>query len=190
MLQLVFRKWWLILLQGILLIVLSVYIFNNPVVVLAGISLWFGILVIVAGLIGIVTWLFADTLEKEGMSLLWSIFTVAFGILMLTNVLVTMKTITLIFAFWMLATGLKLIQSGWTIKDKNTLGWLMILLGILSAVAAVMLFFNIGIGAIAVSTLLGLQVLLTGFALVILSFAKKAAVTIVKEKIESLKSDI
>ena len=44
MLQLLFRKWWVILLQGILLIILSIYIFQHPVEVLAGISLWCGIL--------------------------------------------------------------------------------------------------------------------------------------------------
>jgi uncharacterized membrane protein HdeD (DUF308 family) len=74
MLKLLFRKWWVILLQGILLIILSIYIFNNPVAVLAGISLWFGILVVISGVIGIIVWLFADSLEREEMSLLWSIF--------------------------------------------------------------------------------------------------------------------
>jgi len=40
MLQLLFRKWWVVLLQGVLLIILSIYIFQNPVEVLAGISVW------------------------------------------------------------------------------------------------------------------------------------------------------
>ena len=45
MAQVLFRKWWVLLLQGILLIVLSIYIFNYPVDVLAGISFWFGLIV-------------------------------------------------------------------------------------------------------------------------------------------------
>jgi uncharacterized membrane protein HdeD (DUF308 family) len=101
-----------------------------------------------------------------------------------------MKTLTLVFSVWMLITGMKLIQSGWLLKARNSFGWLMILVGLLSAVAAVMMFFNIGIGAIGISTVIGLQVLLTGIALVLLSFTKKAVVGIVKEKIEDLKSDI
>lgn len=190
MLQLLFRKWWIVLLQGILLIILSIYIFKNPTEVLAGISLWFGIIVILSGVIGIITWIFSDALEREGMSLLWSIFTAGFGVLLLNHLLATMKTLTLVFSFWMLISGMKLIQSGWTLKAKSSLGWVMILLGILSVVAAVMIFFNIGLGAIGISTVLGLQVLFTGIALVLLSFAKKAIVGIVKEKIESLKSEI
>ena len=49
MLQLLFRKWWVVLLQGVLLIILSIYIFQNPVAVLAGISFWCGLLVLAAG---------------------------------------------------------------------------------------------------------------------------------------------
>ena len=52
----------------------------------------------------------------------------------------------------------------------------MVIAGILSVVAAVMIIFNIGTGAVAISTLFGLQVLLTGIALVLLSFAKKMVV--------------
>ena len=46
MLQLLFRKWWVVLLQGILLIILSIYVFQNPVEVLAGISFWCGLFVL------------------------------------------------------------------------------------------------------------------------------------------------
>jgi uncharacterized membrane protein HdeD (DUF308 family) len=70
MLKLLFRKWWLILVQGILLIILSILIFQNPAEVLAGISFWFGLIVLGAGIIGIIAWLAADKAEKEHISLL------------------------------------------------------------------------------------------------------------------------
>jgi len=66
----------------------------------------------------------------------------------------------------------------------------MVIAGVFSAVAAVMMVFNLGTGAIGISTLLGLQVLLTGLALVLLSFAKKVVAGKIKGKIESLKSRI
>ena len=188
MLQLLFRKWWVVLLQGVLLIILSIYTFQNPGAVLAGLSLWCGLLVLGAGLLGILAWLAADKPERDGMSLLWSILTAAFGLMMLMHLLVTMKTLTVLFGFWMLLTGLHLVQAGWSLKSKNTLGWAMVIAGLLSAVAAVMIVFNIGTGAVGISTLLGLQILLTGLALVLLSFAKKVVAGRIKDKIESLKS--
>ena len=63
----------------------------------------------------------------------------------------------------------------------------MVIAGVLSVVAAVMMVFNIGTGAVGISTLLGLQVLLTGIALVLLSFTKKIVGDRIKDKIESLR---
>jgi uncharacterized membrane protein HdeD (DUF308 family) len=109
---------------------------------------------------------------------------------MLLKLLATMKILTLVFGFWMLLTGLLLVQSGWSLRSRNSFGWAMIIAGVLSAVAAVMMVFNLGTGAIGISTLLALQVLLTGLALVLLSFAKKVVAGKIKDKIEVLKSKI
>ena len=98
-----------------------------------------------------------------------------------------MKTLTVIFGLWMLITGLLLVQSGWSLRRKNSFGWIMVIAGVLSVVAAVMMVFNIGTGAVGISTLLGLQVLLTGIALVLLSFTKKIVADRIKDKIESLR---
>ncbi len=190
MLQLLFRKWWVVLLQGILLIILSIYIFKNPVAVLAGVSLWFGLLVLGTGLLGILAWLAADKPEREGMSLFWSILTAAFGLLLLLNLLAAVKALTVIFGLWMLMTGLLITKSGWSLKSKNSLGWAIVAAGVLSVVAAVMMIFNVRTAAIGISTLFGLQVLLTGIALVLLSLAKKMVAGRIKERIESLKSSL
>ena len=117
------------------------------------------------------------------MSLFWSILTAAFGLLMLMNLFATMKTLTVIFGLWMLLTGLLLLQSGWVLKNKNSLGWVMVAVGVLSIAAAIMMVFHIGTGAVGISALLGLQVLLTGIAQVLLSFAKKAVGNTIKGKI-------
>jgi uncharacterized membrane protein HdeD (DUF308 family) len=101
-----------------------------------------------------------------------------------------MKILTVIFGLWMLLTGVLLAQSGWSLKRENSFGWAMVIAGVLSAVAAVMMIFNVGTGAVGISTLFGLQVLLTGIVLVLLAFAKKVVAGRVKDKIESLRSGI
>lgn len=179
-LQLIFRKWWVIALQGVLLIILSVYIFRNPVAMLAGISFWFGVLVLATGLLGVVSWLVADKQGRTDLPLLWSILTAAFGLVMLSNMLATMKTVTVIFGLWMLITGLHLARSGWSLKNQYPSGWFMVGVGALSATAAIMMIFNLGTGAVGVSTLLGIQVMLTGIALILLSLAKRVLVGRVK----------
>ena len=178
------RKWWLILLQGVVLIILSIYIFNNPAAVLAGISFWFGMIVLAAGLVGIIAWIASNKAERESMSLLWGILTFAFGLLVVFNLLATMKTLTIIFGLWCLLSGLFLLTTGWSLKKINPIGWVLVLVGLFCVVAAVMMITDIGSGAIAISTLLGLQVLLTGIALVLSSFAKKILVGNIREAIK------
>ncbi len=190
MLQQIFRKWWVILLQGILLIILSIYIFNNPVEVLAGISLWVGLLALATGAIGIIAWLVADKSDKEGMSLLWSIVTLLFGLLMLKNVLATMITINVLFGCWMIVTGIWLAQKGWGFREKTSLGWVIFIAGLLSTIAGVLTIFNLGVGAFGISIMLGLQVLLGGIALVVLSFVKKTFVAKISDRLETLRARI
>jgi uncharacterized membrane protein HdeD (DUF308 family) len=177
MAQSLIKKWWVVLIQGILLIILSAIIFNNPTAVLAGISFWFGIVVLSAGLIGILNWFAGTKEERKSMSLLWSILTLIFGFVLLTHLVATMGALSLIFGIWVLACGVLLISNGWTIKATNWAGWIMIILGIMAVLASVFIIFNIGAGAIAISTLLGWTVLLTGIAMVVLSFVQKKVKT-------------
>jgi uncharacterized membrane protein HdeD (DUF308 family) len=187
MIKLFLRKWWVLLLQGILLIMVSIYIFQNPGVALAGLSIWFGVSVLMAGLLGIASTFAMDKADREDFPLVWSILTAIFGLMILSHVMVTMVFIAIIFGVWMLVTGIRLAVSGWTHRDTGAMGWIVLLAGIVSIVAGVMTIGNIGIGAVGVTTLLGIQVLLSGIALVVLSFVKKAIVGAVRGKIESLK---
>src|SRR4051812_1944080 len=134
--RLLFRKWWVILLQGILLIVLSIYMFNNPAAVLAGISLWFGLILLATGLVGIISWWAADKEDREDMSLLWSVLTVVFGLLILFNLLAAMKILTIVFGFWILLSGAWLLRTGWSLKGNFRGGWAMVIIGVLSLLLA------------------------------------------------------
>jgi uncharacterized membrane protein HdeD (DUF308 family) len=187
MLQQLLRKWWVILLQGILLVALSFYIFTNPAAALAGISIWFGTIVLVTGLIGIMGWLFGDKKDRESMSLLWSVLTFAVGILMLLHLLATAKILTVVLGIWVLVSGILLLQNGLLLKNNNYGGWIMIILGVLSAVVALMMIFDISTGAVAITSLLGLQVLVTGISLMLLSLAKKMLLNKVSDKLGAMR---
>lgn len=173
MLALLSRKWWITLLQGVILIVLAMYIFTHPVAVLTAISFGFGWMVLLAGIIGVIAWLGAEKPERENMSLAWSLLTISFGLLLLLNLLATIATIAVFFGIWMLFTGIQLFNIGWPLKTDNSLGWVLVVAGTLSVITGFMMIFNIGLAAIGISTILGLQVLLAGIALVIFSLIKK-----------------
>ena len=107
------RKWWVILLQGIFMIVLSIIIFNNPDAVLSTLAFMLGVIVIATGLIGLIAW-FVITKEKRDMfSLIGSSTVLIIGIIMVTNTGITMKAITLLFGLLVAAVGVILISGSW-----------------------------------------------------------------------------
>lgn len=177
-----FKKWWSLLLQGVLLIILSIYIFKHPIEVLAGISFWIGIVILATGAIGVIAWLAVSKPERENfLNLLWSVLTLIIGILMLFNLRATMKILTVIFGLWCLSAGLLLFKYGWSLRTKGSMGLFSILSGIAAIALALMMIFNVGTGAFGISTILGLQVLLTGIILVVLSIAKKILAGVANE---------
>jgi len=168
----IIRKWWVAMIQGIALIILSIYVLNNPLNALKGISVWIGVLIFFTGMVGIISWFFADRGEREYTSLLWSLLTIVFGVLMLTNLFASTRIIKILFGLWMVFLGLHFIESGLIFKKHQPFRWTTVIAGLICIFAAVVLIFNLGTGAGA-SLFIGVQMLLGGIALIIISFARK-----------------
>jgi len=168
----VIRPWWVAMIQGIALIIMSIYVLNNPLNALKGISVWIGILIFFTGIVGIISWLFADRDAREIGSLIWSLITVVLGILMLMHLFATTRMIKILFGLWMVFLGLHFIESGLIFKKHQPFRWTTVIAGLICIFAAVVLIFNLGTGAGA-SLFIGVQMLLGGIALIIISFARK-----------------
>ena len=160
------------MIQGIALIIMSIYVLNNPLNALKGISVWIGVLIFFTGIVGIISWLFADRDAREIGSLVWSLITFVLGILMLMHLFATTRMITILFGLWMVFLGLHFIESGLIFKKHQPFRWTTVIAGLICIFAAVVLIFNLGTGAGA-SLFIGVQMLLGGIALIIISFARK-----------------
>jgi uncharacterized membrane protein HdeD (DUF308 family) len=168
----VIRPWWVAMIQGIALIIMSIYVLNNPLNALKGISVWIGVLIFFTGIVGIISWLFADRDAREIGSLVWSLITFVLGILMLMHLFATTRMITILFGLWKVFLGLHFIESGLIFKKHQPFRWTTVIAGLICIFAAVVLIFNLGTGAGA-SLFIGVQMLLGGIALIIISFARK-----------------
>jgi uncharacterized membrane protein HdeD (DUF308 family) len=184
----ILKKWWVILIQGILMIILAFLVINNPISTLAGISLTIASLVLLIGVLGIVWWFSAPKDDRETSTLIWSIVTAVIGILMAAKLGLTMITVTVLFGVMLLANGYHLVKNGWANREIGGQAWLVIIVGILSLVCGLMSVFNIGLGAITISVMLGYQILLGGIALIALAFLKKRFVKNVSSAVENLKT--
>lgn len=188
MLATILRKWWVILIQGILMVILSFMVINNPITTLAGISLTIASLVLLIGALGVVWWFSAPEDERETSTLVWSIVTAVIGILMAAKLGVTMFTVTVLFGIMLLANGYHLVKNGWSNRELGAQAWLVMIIGVLSLICGLLSVFNVGMGAITISAFLGYQILLGGIALIALAFLKKRFVKNVSAAVDNLKT--
>lgn len=171
-----FRKWWVILIQGLLMILLSIIIFYNPDTVLAAVAFWLGLVVAVTGLIGVIGY-FANPEEQHDFSaLLWSGAVLIIGILMITKMLVTMKAITIVFGILVAVVGLVLISGSWNGREKWSLWWIVALFGVGALILGIENIFDIYSGAQSISTLIGISVMISGIGLIFLALLKRQIV--------------
>ncbi len=179
-----FRKWWVILIQGILLIILGFYFLNRPFQVLAAISFWVSLLTIVVGAAGLFGHFSMPKEERESAIFWWSLITLLFGILMISKLGITMKTITVFFGIWMMITGYWLFKEGWAQRSEGGMAWLMVVIGLLSVISGIIIIFNLAAGALWISTILGLQTLIAGIGMVFLALGKRKLVHNVKSRLQ------
>lgn len=144
-----------------------------------GISVWVGALILFTGFVGIISWFSAD--KRENLSLLWSILTIGFGLVMLLNLFEASKIIEILFGLWMVFLGLHFIESGLVFMKHKPFRWVTVFTGILCIVGAGVLIFDWGTG-MGVNMFIGVQLLFAGIALVIFAFVKKEAGERIRER--------
>lgn len=188
MVRLLFSKWWVLLLQGILLLVLAFYISNHPEATLAGLTFWISLLVLGAGLTGLVGWLMQSKNEKETADLVWSLASALFGLVLLAKLQFAMQLLTNILGIWMIITGVWVLRNGWQYRQSGGSGWAMIIAGLLSIVAGFFVIFDLAAGAIAITTLLAIQLVLAGVALILLALLKRSIIGKLKTVTNQFKS--
>jgi uncharacterized membrane protein HdeD (DUF308 family) len=99
-----------------------------------------------------------------------------------------MFTVTVLFGIMLLANGYHLVKNGWANREIGAQAWLVIIVGVLSLICGLMSIFNVSLGAITISVLLGYQILLGGIALIALAFLKKRIVKNVSSAVDNLKT--
>jgi uncharacterized membrane protein HdeD (DUF308 family) len=171
-----FRNWWVILIQGILMIALSILIFNNPGAVLATLAFWLGIIVLASGLYGVLAYYSTAKNDRDSINLLGSIAMVIFGFMMMSKMFITMIAITISFGVLVSLIGLVLISGSWQGRKLFSLWWVIAIIGAAILITGTKSIFDVEAGAENISTLIGIPVLLSGIGLIGLALLKKKLV--------------
>jgi|ERR1700752_230351 len=163
------KKWWVLLLRGVLAILFGIIAFAMPGLTLITMALAFGAYALIDGLSSI--WVGVGT-KAWGM-LLFGLIGAIVGIYAIFSPAAAALTIVFVIGFWAIARGIAEIVTAISLRKEITDEWFLILSGILSIVFGLVLFARPGAGALALIWVIGAYALLIGLLLIILAFKVK-----------------
>lgn len=146
------------LIAGILMVLVGFYVWFHPAETLLAIALYLGILFIIVG-----AGYFAASFSYEsGWYLTVGILDILVGIIFVGNLGVTAVSLPIIFALWCLAVGAIQVVTAFQFKKMGfPWGW-SLTAGILGIVFAFIILSYPAIGAITITVLMGLYMVLYG----------------------------
>ncbi len=163
------RRWWILLVRGILAIVFGLLAFAWPGLTILILTTLFGAYAVVDGVFALIV----------GMHARWWVLAL-FGLLGIVAGLVaffypglTALTLLLIIAAWAIVRGIIEIAAAIQLRKVIPNEWALILGGICSIVFGLILFARPAIGALAVIWIIGFYALIIGIFLIVLSFRVK-----------------
>lgn len=167
------RFWWLLLIIGIVLFVLGILVFIFPAQSYLGMSVLFGWVMLVTGILEVVV---ASAnrhfVTGRGWMLAGGIIEIILGLILIFNIALSAATLPIFLGFWLLFRGFSAIGLG---GDMNALriagsGW-TIFSGILLLLCALWVLFQpLVVGTAAVVIWVGISLLFAGVAAFSLAF--------------------
>ncbi len=143
---------------GVLMVVLGLCVWFNPVAGLLGLALYIGIAFLLVG----AGYLAASFSFRSGWFLLVGLLDVFVGLILVANLGVTAATLPMIFALWCLAVGAAQLVSSFDLKKAGfPWGWTFGI-GLLGVVFAFMILVFPAAGAVTITTLAGAYAVLYG----------------------------
>jgi uncharacterized membrane protein HdeD (DUF308 family) len=165
------KKWWVVLLRGIMLIILGVLSFVSPstwVIFVGAAMLLDGFAMLIAGL--------GD--QPAGQSrwplIIIGVLGLLAGLLVLWNPELAGMTLTYVIAVWAIVVGVLEIIAGVSLRHEIDNEWWLILTGILAIVFGVLVFRNVLAGVLTIAWVFGIFAIAIGIMSIALSFAVRS----------------
>jgi uncharacterized membrane protein HdeD (DUF308 family) len=161
------KKWWVLLLRGILLIIAGLLAFVSPVtwVIFVGVYMLFdGMSFLLAG--------FSD--QPGGQSrwplLIIGILGLLAGLIILWNPALGGITLTYVIAAWAIVTGVLTIISALRLREEIDNEWWLVLSGVLAIIFGVLVFQNVLAGILTIAWVFGIFAVVVGILSIALAF--------------------
>jgi uncharacterized membrane protein HdeD (DUF308 family) len=161
------KKWWVLLLRGILLIIIGLLAFVSPLtwVIFVGIYILIdGITMLLSG--------FSD--QPAGQSrwplLILGILGLVAGLIILWNPELGGDTLTFVIAAWAVVGGILTIISALRVRQEIDNEWWLVISGILAIIFGILVFTNVLAGILTIAWVFGVFAIVVGILSIVLAF--------------------
>ena len=160
------RRWWLLLLRGILAIIFGVLAFLWPGLTIIILTALFAAFALVDGIVALVVGIHA----RWWMEALLGVLGIIAGILAFSFPHLTALTLLLIIAVWAIVRGIFEIAAAIQLRKVMANEWALIFAGVCSIIFGIILFARPAVGALAVVWIIGFWAFVLGIFEIMLSF--------------------
>jgi uncharacterized membrane protein HdeD (DUF308 family) len=160
-------KWWVFLVQGVLMIILAILAFTQPGTLIT----FIGIYALIEGVLKLFSGI-GD--QPDGQSrwpaLIIGAISILVGLWILANRLLAVEALAYLIAAWAIAVGVLLIVWAIRLRQEMSDEWLMIVFGVLSIVFGLLVFNNVIAGVLSLVWIFAIYMVAGGIMAIILSF--------------------
>jgi uncharacterized membrane protein HdeD (DUF308 family) len=164
-------KWWVFLVQGIVMILLAILAYTQPLTLIT----FIGAYAVVDGVLKLFSGI-GDQPDGQSrwLALIIGALSILAGLWMLANRGVALAALAYVIAAWAIIVGLLLIV--WAIRLRQEIDdeWLMIAFGVLSIIFGLLVFNNVLAGILSIVWIFAIYMLVGGIMAIILSFRIKS----------------
>jgi uncharacterized membrane protein HdeD (DUF308 family) len=161
------KKWWVLLLRGILLIIIGLLAFVSPLVWVT----FVGIYMLFDGM----SFLLAGFSDQPGGQSRWPLLIIGIlgllaGLIILWNPALGGITLTYVIAAWAIVTGVLTIISALRLREEIDNEWWLVLSGVLAIIFGVLVFQNVLAGILTIAWVFGIFAVVVGILSIALAF--------------------
>lgn len=169
------QKWLKLLILGALSVVFGLFVLANPLAASLAIEQVVGFLFLAIGAFQIYAALQDERTSSKVASILMGILALLLGVSFLANPLQGILSLVSIVIALLAVSGVVRIALAWRMKNTRFY-WSMLISGALSVLLALYLIANFGaISTSLLGILMGIEMILNGFAMIVLAFVARAA---------------
>jgi uncharacterized membrane protein HdeD (DUF308 family) len=167
-----FKNWWLLALKGLLAITFGIVAFTLPEETLIVLTVYFGLIVLLTGLLTIAILLIYFRNRRHGLSwlVLDGIIDISIGVCILFYPELTATIFVFLVALWLALVGVFQLAIAYWFRSMIPHWWVPMFSGLVILVLSGLIWFNPFAGKLALSYLIGFSALFFGLAAISIAF--------------------